>query len=153
LCHTRNRANRNLDWNLTALAAAADDERTALERIMSEVASLVKELGIWIGFVSHLSTPEGAPHEEGGRVKIRHFKGSRAIGFWAHDLFGLERNQQAEDGDERNFTTYRVLKCRHFGGATGKTFSIIFDDKTGRLGEASPEFDFPSNEGNEGCSF
>jgi twinkle protein len=81
--------------HLTALAAAEDDERTALERIMSEMAALAKELQIVLIFVSHLATPEGKPHEEGGRVMIRHFKGSRAIGFWSHYMIGLERDQQA----------------------------------------------------------
>jgi twinkle protein len=105
---------------------------------MSELGSLVKELGVWVLLVSHLSTPDGIAHEEGGRVKIRHFKGSRAIGFWAHDMIGLERNQQAEDEADRSHTIYRVLKCRHFGAATGKTFTIAFDQDTGRLVEVSP---------------
>jgi twinkle protein len=52
---------------------------------------------VMLTFVSHLATPEGKPHEEGGRVMIRHFKGSRAIGFWCHFMFGLERNQQDQD--------------------------------------------------------
>jgi twinkle protein len=80
--------------HLTALAAAEEDERRGLEIIMSEIGSLVKELGIWLLFVSHLATPEGKPHEEGGRVTIRHFKGSRAIGYWSVFMLGLERNQQ-----------------------------------------------------------
>jgi twinkle protein len=131
--------------HLTALAAAADDERTALEKIMAEIGSLVKELGIWLGFVSHLATPEGTPHEEGGRVKLRHFKGSRAIGYWAHDAIGLERDQQAEDAEEREITIYRILKCRANGSATGKTIRIRFDPATGRLTEA-PEVDFEDDD-------
>lgn len=132
--------------HLTALAAAADDERTALEKIMAEIGSLVKELGIWLGFVSHLSTPDGTPHEEGGRVKLRHFKGSRAIGYWAHDAIGLERDQQAEDAEERQITIYRILKCRANGSATGKTIRIKFDQATGRLTEA-PDGDFADDGG------
>jgi twinkle protein len=54
---------------------------------MKEMAALANELQIIILFVSHLTTPEGKPHEEGGRVTIRHFKGSRAIGFWSHFMF------------------------------------------------------------------
>src|SRR5207237_292665 len=59
--------------HLTALAAAEDDERLALERIMSEMGAMVQKLDIAIFLISHLSTPEGKPHEEGGRVMIRHF--------------------------------------------------------------------------------
>jgi twinkle protein len=93
--------------------------------------------------VSHLSTPEGQSHEEGGRLKIKHFKGSRSIGFWAHDLIGMERNTQAEDAEEQRSTIYRILKCRKYGRrATGKTFEIVIDDKTGRLIEAAAEPQF-----------
>ena len=66
--------------HLTALAAAEDDERKALERIMAEAAGMASELQFVFHYVSHLATPEGKPHEEGGRVMIRHFKGSRALG-------------------------------------------------------------------------
>ena len=88
--------------------------------------------------VSHLATPMGKPHEEGGRVSIRHFKGSRAIGFWCHFMFGLERDQQAEDETERQTTTFRVLKDRYTGQATGLTFPLNYDHVTGKLYEVSP---------------
>lgn len=121
--------------HLTALASGSDDERVELERIMAEVGSLVKELNIMLTLVSHLATPEGKPHEEGGRVMIRHFKGSRAIGFWAHYMFGLERNQQEEDEALRTVTTFRVLKDRYTGRATGFTFYLSYKSETGRLYE------------------
>ena len=119
--------------HLTALAAQASNERQELEVIMSRLGGLVKELDIWIGIISHLATPDGKPHEEGGRVMIRHFKGSRAIGFWCHFMFGLERDQQAEDEDEKSTTTLRVLKDRVTGRATGKTFLYGFDHEEGRM--------------------
>lgn len=119
--------------HLTALAAAEDDERTALERIMSEMASLAKELRIIIHFISHLATPEGKPHEEGGRVMIRHFKGSRAIGFWSHFMFGLERDQQNDDPEVRSVTTFRCLKDRYTGNATGEVIFYSYDKDIGRL--------------------
>lgn len=120
--------------HLTALAAASyEDEKTALESIMAEVASLAQELQIIVHMISHLATPEGTPHEEGGRVSIRHFKGSRAIGFWSHFMFGFERNQQAEDENERQTTTFRILKDRWTGQSTGKTFFLGYDVDTGLL--------------------
>lgn len=121
--------------HLTALASGSDDERVELERIMSEIGSLVKELNVMLTLVSHLATPEGKSHEEGGRVMIRHFKGSRAIGFWSHYMFGLERDQQAEDVKERGVTTFRVLKDRYTGRATGFTFYLSYNPDTGRLFE------------------
>ncbi len=123
--------------HLTALAAAEDDERKALERIMAEMGGLVKELDIVLHIISHLATPEGTPHEEGGRVMIRHFKGSRAIGFWCHFMFGMERNQQDEDEVARKTTTFRVLKDRHTGRATGEVIYLGYEDDTGRLFETT----------------
>lgn len=135
--------------HLTALAAAEDDERKGLERIMAEVGSLVKELDIWLLFVSHLSTPEGKPHEEGGRVMARHFKGSRAIGYWSHFMFGLERSQQSEDESERRSTTFRVLKDRYTGLSTGQTIPLVYEPSTGRFREGEDQmFDAVEQEEN-----
>lgn len=123
--------------HLTALAAHGDDERGSLEAIMSEVGSLVKELDVIITFVSHLTTPDGTPHEEGGRVTIKQFKGSRAIGYWSHFMFGLERDTQADDPEERQTTTFRVLKDRYTGRANGLTIPLKYDVDTGRLFEST----------------
>ena len=120
--------------HLTAMADTAD-EKGSLEQIMKEMAGLANELGIIITFVSHLTTPEGKPHEEGGRVTIRHFKGSRAIGFWSYFMFGLERNQQHDDPRLRQVTTFRILKDRYTGQATGETIYLGYDGDTGLLSQ------------------
>lgn len=122
--------------HLTALATWQEDERTALDQIMSEMGGMVKRLDITILLVSHLATPEGKPHEEGGRVTIRHLRGSRSIGYWSHFIFGLERNQQAEDETERNTTILRGLKDRYTGQTTGVTIPLHYDRDTGLLMEA-----------------
>ena len=129
--------------HLTALTAHEEDERKALDRIMAELAALALELGVFIHFISHLTRPEGKPHEEGGRVQIKHFRGSNSIGMWSHFMFGLERDQQAEDPEERR-TTFRVLKDRNTGQATGKTILLDFNPETGLLCEAGPSSDFDS---------
>ena len=121
--------------HLTALAAGEEDERKALEFIMADLGGLVKELDIIITFISHLATPDGRPHEEGGRVMVRHFKGSRAIGYWSHFMFGLERDCQAEDEDVRHTATVRVLKDRYTGTSTGRVFDLTYDYETGLLSE------------------
>jgi twinkle protein len=122
--------------HLTALAATVDDERKGLDVIMAELGGLVKELDCWLLFVSHLATPDGTPHEEGGRVTIRHFKGSRNIGSWSHFMFALERNQQSDDPTERNQTVFRVLKDRYLGDSTGLTIPLTYDKETGLMVEA-----------------
>lgn len=121
--------------HLTALAAAEDNEKEGLERIMSQMGALVKRLPIHVTFVSHLTTPDGKPHEEGGRVTIRHFKGSRSIGFWSHFMFGLERDQQADDEASRTTTTFRILKDRYTGRSTGEVFYLGYDRERGLLFE------------------
>lgn len=122
--------------NLTALAAAEDDERKGLVRIMAEMGSLVQALDITIFLVSHLATPEGKPHEEGGRVFIRHFKGAREIGFWSYLMLGLERDQQDEDENARAITTIRVLKERKTGRGVGKLAYVRYDFTSGMLTES-----------------
>lgn len=128
--------------HLTALATGQNqNEREVLEQITADMASLAKQHQIILHVISHLATPDGTPHEEGGRVTIRHFKGSRAIGFWAHFMFGLERNQQHENEVLRQRTTFRVLKDRHTGNSTGKTLTLGYDAHTGVLYETADEAD------------
>lgn len=132
--------------HLTALVAHAEDERRALEELMAEVAGLAQELGVSMYVISHLATPDGKPHEEGGRVMVRHFKGSRAIGYWSHFMFGLERDQQDEDETRRATTTFRVLKDRYTGQATGQTFYLRYNQETGLLTEVE-DIDEPDDFG------
>lgn len=119
--------------HLTALVADADDETKALNSIMEKLSSFAQETKCCLYFISHLATPLGTPHEEGGRVMLRHFRGSRAIGFWTHFAFGLERNQQHPDVDARMITTLRVLKDRYTGQANGSCVYLKYDPPTGLL--------------------
>jgi twinkle protein len=121
--------------HLTALAANEQDERRALDGIMADMASLAQSDGLIIHFVSHLTTPEGKAHEEGGRVLEKHFTGSRAIARWSHYMFGLERNKQEEDHVARQTTTLRVLKDRFSGRATGEKIGLFYDRNSGTLSE------------------
>lgn len=121
--------------HLTALIAGVDDERRALDAIMADMSSLAHELDINIYFISHLTTPTGDAHEEGGRVLEKHFTGSRAIARWAHFMFGLERDKQAEDLVVRSTTTFRILKDRFTGQSTGVTFPLFYNKDNGRLTE------------------
>lgn len=127
--------------HLTALASHAQDERRFLDGLMEEMASLAQELSIIIHFVSHLATPQGVAHEEGGRVMAKHFRGSRSIQQWSYFMFGLERNQQATDPDERRRSLLRVLKDRHTGQSNGLVIPLSYDLSTGLLKEVDETFD------------
>lgn len=118
--------------HLTALADPRN-EKESMEELMSAMASLAHELMIIIHYISHLTTPDTGSHEEGARVTIRSFKGSRSIGFWSHFMFGMERNQQAEDIDERRITTFRILKDRFTGRSTGTTLPLDYASDQGML--------------------
>lgn len=120
--------------HLTAVAATmATDERKALDTLMADMSGLAQELNCTIYYVSHLTTPEGVPHEEGGRVMEKHFRGSRSIAFWTHFLFGIERDKQDLDG----VTTFRVLKDRFTGDSNGVTFGLSYNKETGLLDECA----------------
>lgn len=121
--------------HLTALSANEADERRALDGIMADMASLAQQDGLIIHFISHLTTPEGKSHEEGGRVMEKHFTGSRAIARWAHYMFGLERNKQHEDPVQRQITTLRILKDRFTGRSTGEKLGLFYDKHSGMLSE------------------
>ena len=129
--------------HLTALAAAFDEdmsERIAIDKIMAELSSLVQELDCTIYYISHLATPDGKPHEEGGRVYEKHFRGSRSIGFWSHYMFALERDKQSDDP-----TVFRCLKDRYTGDAAGLTFGLCYDTTTGLYDEC----ELPSKDDNK----
>lgn len=121
------------------------DERRQLDYIMTDLASMCRELDITIFFISHLTSPEGKSHEEGGRVTLKQLRGSRAIGQWASFVFGLERDQQASE-EERGISTFRCLKDRFTGEATGKTFLMGYNHQTGRLSEHTEEFNTEEDE-------
>jgi twinkle protein len=126
--------------NLTALAAAEEDERLGLDRIMAALGGLVTELEVSLLLVTHLSRPDGKSksHEEGGRVMLRHLRGSNAVAMWSSLVYGLERDQQSEQHSD--ITIVRCLKDRFTGRATGKKFGLHYEHDTGLLVEcAIPE--------------
>jgi twinkle protein len=117
--------------NLTALLAFADDDRKELDAIMADMASLVERHNVTLHFVSHLTTPDGKAHEEGGRVLAKQFTGGRAIARWSHNMIAIERDQQ----DPSAPTILRVLKDRETGDATGTLVGLEYDRETGRYNE------------------
>ena len=110
------------------------DERKAIDSIMTKLRKLVQETGIGLFVVSHLKRPVGKSHEEGGQVSLSELRGSSAIAQLSDMVIGLERNQQADDEQERNTTTLRVMKNR-FAGLTGKAGNLLYNKDTGRLKE------------------
>lgn len=126
---------------ISALVAGLEDERKALDKLVLEASSLANELRIKVYLLSHLTRPaQGPSHEEGGHVSLNQFRGSNGIGMFSHFVFGLERNQQAEDEAERSRTTIRVVKDRYTGNSTGKTSQVVYDVLSGTLDLPKPVF-------------
>ncbi len=113
-------------------ADLSQDERRALDHIMTHLSSLAQETGLSIHIVSHLKRPQGKGHEEGRQVSLADLRGTAAIAQLAHTVIGLERDQQAEDETEKNTMTLRVLKNR-YSGLTGPAGALVFNHETGRL--------------------
>ena len=120
--------------HITAMVDPSN-EQASVGTIIKELALLAQELGMVIHAISHLATPEGKPHEEGGRVSAKHFRGSRALQYWAHYMFGLERDTQAVDPALRNITTFRCVKDRYTGRAAGNTMFLRYDAASCQLVE------------------
>lgn len=104
-------------------------ERKAIDKLMTNLRSLVEETGATMFVVSHLKRPEKKGHEEGAQVSLSQLRGSGAIAQLSDMVIGLERNQQ---GDNPNVLTLRVLKNR-FCGLTGVSGYLKYDPETGRL--------------------
>lgn len=106
-------------------------ERKAIDKLMTNLRSLVEETGATMFVVSHLKRPEKKGHEEGAQVSLSQLRGSGAIAQLSDMVIGLERNQQ---GDNPNVLTLRVLKNR-FCGLTGVSGHLKYNVETGRLEE------------------
>ena len=124
--------------HLSIVVSAQDnnDERKAIDGIMTKLRALVQETGVGLFLVSHLRRTQGKPHEDGGKISLGELRGSQAIAQLSDMVIGLERNQQHEDPEIRNTTTVRVLKNR-YAGITGASCWLKYDNFSGRMSETS----------------
>ncbi len=129
--------------HITALGDAIENSgevNQKMRNIVSELARLTRELDFTLFAISHLRKSDGKQsHEEGGRVHLDDLYGAKAISQWASYVFGLERNQQAEDLEERHTSILRCLKDRYTGQGTGCTIAIKYNTDTGKLFESDEE--------------
>lgn len=129
--------------HITALGDGLEDGNNVnqyMRKVVSELANMTRELNFTLFTISHLRKPDSSkPHEEGGRVHLDDLYGAAALKQWSSYVFGLERNQQAKDEDDRHTTTLRCLKDRYTGVAAGQTFKIKYNKDNGRLLEFNTE--------------
>jgi twinkle protein len=131
-----------LDHLSILLSGLEGNERQMIDNTMTRLRSLVERTGIALFLVCHTTTPSnGDSHEEGGRVQLRHLRGSRSIGQLSDSVIALERNQQSDNSGDA--TTLRVLKNR-LSGEVGIACQLKFDIETCNFIET--EFDETKNE-------
>lgn len=106
------------------------ETETELRRFSNEIAGMAKDLGFFYYCFCHLKEPPGnlKSHEEGGRVKVSQFRGSRAMAEKTKLMIGIERNQQAEDDEDKNTSLFRLLLNSGFG-RTG-SFPVYYNEET-----------------------
>lgn len=111
------------------------NERKEIDKIMTDLASMVVGTGVGLINVVHLKRREsrdsGKSLNEGGSVSLTDLRGSAALEQLSWSVIAMERDQQAEDGSE-DFSEIRILKNRTWG-RTGKAGKVKYEHKTGRL--------------------
>ncbi|MCK5015901.1 MAG: toprim domain-containing protein [Candidatus Peribacteraceae bacterium] len=120
---------------LSALTAhlSASDANQYLGEACWAMKNLASSLGITIFHVNHLNNPSkgSKDHASGGAVFASQFTGSRAIWRFSSDLWGLARDQYAEDPNVRDIANVRSLKYRK--PSLPMSFDLRYDPGTGAL--------------------
>ena len=123
--------------HLQMIVAASEDknERSLIDKIMTELRKIVEKTGAGLILVSHLRRLEGnAGHENGAQVNLSHLRGSGGIAQISDCVIALERNQQHDDEEQAHKTRLRVLKSRYTGEVGVATY-LQYDKESGRLSE------------------
>jgi len=114
----------------------SEDERRTIDMLMTQLRSIVEETGVGMHLVSHLKRPSGdRGHENGAEVSLSQLRGSHSIVQLSDLVIAIERDQQAEDEDERDTNRMRILKNR-YAGITGLAAEVRYVRETGRMVEA-----------------
>jgi twinkle protein len=118
--------------HLSIVVSATDtnNERKAIDTLMTQLAKLVVQTGVGLIQIVHLKRPSGdKSFAKGGEVELSDLRGSAALEQLSWNVIGLERDQQ---GDSRDFSRIRVLKNRTCG-FTGACDTLKYNPQTGRL--------------------
>ena len=114
-----------------------EDERRNIDKMMTQLRSLVEETQCCMLLVSHLRRASGDKgQEQGAQISLSMLRGSHSIAQISDAVIALERDQQANDPVVANTTTVRVLKNR-YAGETGVGAFLLYDRDTGRMQEIS----------------
>ena len=112
-----------------------EDERRNIDKMMTQLRSLVEETQCCMLLVSHLRRASGDKgQEQGVQISLSMLRGSHSIAQISDAVIAMERDQQASDPVAANTTTIRVLKNR-YAGETGIATYLWYDRDSGRMTE------------------
>jgi twinkle protein len=115
----------------SGVESSSEGERKDIDVLMTKLASLTQETGVGIIAIAHLKRVQGKVFNEGDQVSLSDLRGSASIEQLSHNVIALERNQQAEGG-EQDVMQYRILKCREVGDL-GLADQVVYNRSTGWL--------------------
>lgn len=114
------------------------DERQAIDKILTDLRSLIEETGCRVYLISHLSRPKDGSHEEGKKITLRDLRGSHSLGQIPDHVWAFERDQSNDDIDKQNRLLVRILKNRPVG-LLGVACFLQYCSETGILTEVESE--------------
>ena len=103
-----------------------------IDNTMTELRSLVQDVGCRLILVSHLRRTDRSTEEGLSRPALNLLRGSHAIGQISDVVLSSERNQQSDNPEEKDVSVLRILKNRHTG-ETGTCGKLKWDRDTARL--------------------
>lgn len=117
------------------------EERKTLDMLMTNLRQFVEQTGVGLIAVSHLRRNSGKDSfNEGGKVSLTDLRGSAGLEQLSDVVIASERNQQADDDQQQDITSFRILKNRPFG-VVGPAGQAQYARHTGRLLPYDASFD------------
>jgi len=118
--------------HLTIAATGLDND--GQDELLVKLRSMIERTGVSVIAIAHVRKEKSGERsaEEGAALNLSALKGSGSLKQVPDVILAKERDQQAEDEDQRDVSMIRVLKVRR-GGKTGPADYLRYDPKTGRL--------------------
>ncbi len=113
----------------SGLESSSEGERKDIDILMTRLRSLVEETGVGVLGVVHLKRNKDKNFNEGDAVSLTDLRGSASLEQLSDNVLSIERDQQ---GNQKNHSLIRVLKCRETGD-TGESDTLIYNRDTGRM--------------------
>jgi twinkle protein len=123
--------------HLTIAATGLDND--GQDELMVKLRSMVERTGVSVIAIAHIRKEKSGERtaEEGAQISLSSLKGSGSLKQVPDVIIAKERDQQAEDPEDRDVSMLRVLKVRR-GGKTGPADYLRYNPKTGRLTPCDP---------------